>query len=47
MMRDVKNSAGKLVCRVDDETGTVEIVRSGTKTLLRLLPDGTFDIHNE
>lgn len=33
-MQDVKNSRGKLVCRINPETLTVEIVNKGQKTIV-------------
>ena len=45
-MRDIKNNAGKLVCRLDEKAGIVEIVHKGCKTLIHFMPDGTAAIIN-
>jgi hypothetical protein len=45
-MREIRNSAGKLVCQIDDDTHTILIVRSGNWTRLRMLPDGTIEVLN-
>ena len=39
-MRDIKNSKGKLVCRLDEKAHIIEIVQKGCKTLIRFMPDG-------
>ena len=36
-MMEIRNSCGKLLCRVDIKTKTVEIVIKGQKTLIQLL----------
>lgn len=38
-MMEIRNSCGKLLCRVDIKTKTVEIVIKGQKTLIQLLND--------
>jgi len=43
MMKDVKNSAGKLVCRVDADAKLVEIVHKGLMTTIRFLPNGEIE----
>ena len=40
MMKSVNNTNGKLVCKVDEEKKTVEIVKKGFKTVLRFTNDG-------
>jgi len=45
-MRDIKNSKGKLVCRLDEKATIVEIVQKGCKTLIHFKPDGTVKIIN-
>ncbi|CUH96368.1 hypothetical protein P22_2458 [Propionispora sp. 2/2-37] len=45
-MRDIRNSKGKLVCRLDEKAGIVEIVYKGCKTLIRFKSDGTAEIIN-
>ena len=43
-MKDIKNSAGKLVCRVDMSTLLVEIVHKGIVTTVRFLPDNQIEV---
>jgi hypothetical protein len=43
-MREVRNLDRKLVCRVDDAQGIVEIALKNCKTLIRLTPDGKIEI---
>jgi len=45
-MRDIRNTDGKLVCRVDEIGGIIEIVHKGCKTLIRFKPDGTTEVIN-
>jgi len=45
-MRDIRNARGKLVCRLDEKAGVVEIVHKGCKTLICFKPDGTAEIIN-
>jgi len=45
-MRCVKNCKGKLVCRVDEQTCTVEIVQKGCKTLICFKTNGIVEISN-
>ncbi|NLH45850.1 MAG: hypothetical protein GX451_06970 [Acholeplasmataceae bacterium] len=45
-MRDIRNARGKLVCRLDEKAGIVEIVHKGCKTLIFIKPDGTAEIIN-
>ena len=45
-MRCVKNGKGKLVCRVNEQTCTVEIVQKGCKTLICFQPNGIVEISN-
>lgn len=45
-MQDVKNAAGKLVCRIDTRMGIVEIIHKGCKTLIHFNPDGTVRVVN-
>jgi len=37
-MQEVRNSSGKLVCRIDPKTLTVEIVSKGKKTVIVFFP---------
>ncbi|TEB04359.1 hypothetical protein Psch_04086 [Pelotomaculum schinkii] len=45
-MREIKNSNGKLVCRIDEMASIFEIVHKGYKTLIRFKPDGTAEVIN-
>ncbi len=45
-MQDVRNSADKLVCRIDRPTRTVEIALKGCITTIRFLDDGQVEIIN-
>ncbi|SHJ11618.1 hypothetical protein SAMN02745170_01767 [Propionispora hippei DSM 15287] len=43
-MKDIKNCAGKLVCRVDPNTQLVEIVHKGIVTTVRFLPENQIEV---
>lgn len=45
-MLDVRNSDGRLVCQLDEETGDVVIEVKGRKTLIRYKPDGKPEVVN-
>lgn len=45
-MQDIRNSDGRLVCRLDEATGTVEISIKGCTTLIKRKPDGTMEVVN-
>ena len=45
-MREVRNLDSKLVCRVDDARGIVEIAQRNCKTVIRLKPEGKIEIIN-
>ena len=45
-MKDVRNGADRLVCRIDETQKTVEIVLKGFKTVIRFLDNGQVLIHN-
>jgi len=45
-MQNIRNIQGKLVCRIDETQGIVEIVRKGYKTLIHFKPDGTAEVIN-
>lgn len=45
-MEEVRNSQGKLVCRVDKSSKTVEIVLKGSITLIRFTDDGKINVTN-
>jgi predicted NAD/FAD-binding protein len=45
-MREVRNSDGRLVCRIDEATGTVEIRIKGCVTRIERRPDGKMIIVN-
>jgi len=40
-MSEIRNLDGKLVCRVDEASGIVEIKVKGCITQIKLNPDGT------
>lgn len=46
-MQEIRNSQGKLVCRVDNASKTVEIVLKGCTTLIRFSNDGTIRVINK
>jgi len=46
-VQNVRNAEGKLVCRIDEQDRTVEIVHKGYTTLIRFKPDGTVEIFNK
>lgn len=39
-MKDIKNSNGKLVCKVDEKNKIIEIVHKGHKTILQFSENG-------
>lgn len=45
-MQEVRNSADKLVCCIDNTQKMVEIVIKGCKTTIKFLDDGTVKIVN-
>jgi hypothetical protein len=45
-MCEIRNSDGRLVCRIDERAGEVEIKAKGCVTLLKLQPDGTISVVN-
>lgn len=45
-MHDVRNSDNRLVCRIDEQTRTVEIVVKGCKTIIRFYDNGTVNVTN-
>jgi len=45
-VREVRNLDRKLVCRVDELNGIVEIALKDCKTLLCLAPDGKIEVIN-
>lgn len=45
-MKEVRNLDGRLVCRLDATTGTVEIKIKDCTTLIKRHPDGTIDVVN-
>ena len=45
-MREVRNSEGRLVCRVDERTGAVEISIKGCVTLIERTQDGGIKVVN-
>jgi hypothetical protein len=45
-MQDIKNSSGKLVCRIDATEKIVEIVHKGICTVIHILDNGTCEVIN-
>ena len=45
-MQDIRNSKGKLVCRVDRKSRTVEISVKGDITVIRFTNDGEMKVTN-
>ena len=45
-MREIRNSEGRLVCRVDEITGTVEIIVKNCVTLIERTKDGEIKVVN-
>ena len=45
-MLDVRNSDGRLVCKVDERTGAVEIKTKNCKTIIKPKPDSRPEIIN-
>jgi hypothetical protein len=45
-MRDIRNLAGKLICRLDEDIGYIEIKRKGCLALLRFSPKTPVTIQN-
>ncbi|MDR0887016.1 MAG: hypothetical protein LBN22_11840 [Clostridiales Family XIII bacterium] len=46
LMEDVRNSDGRLVCRINRETTHIEIKSKGCITILNQKSDGTIAIDN-
>ena len=46
VMCEIRNIDGRLVCFVDEATGTVEIKIKNCTTLIKRNPDGTTKIEN-
>lgn len=46
-MKEIRNSQGKLVCRIDKRSKTVEIILKGCITLIRFSDDGTISVTNK
>lgn len=45
-MREVRNSDGRLVCRIDETTGTIEIKVKNCTTLIKRNKDGANEVVN-
>lgn len=45
-MQDIRNSQGKLVCRADKDSKSVEIAVKGNVTVIRFTDDGKIKIVN-
>ena len=46
-MQEIRNNSGKLVCRIDKPTKTVEIAVKGSVTTIRFSDDGTIKVTNK
>ena len=45
-MEVIKNATGKTVCCVDAKDKSIEIVQKGITTIIRFLPDSTYEVIN-
>ena len=45
-MSEIRNLDGKLVCRIDHVSGTLEIKVKDCITLIKVNPDGTTEVVN-
>ena len=45
-MRDVKNSDGRLVAKLDEQSDTIVILQKGYETRITRKSDGTYEIVN-
>ena len=45
-MKEIRNTDGKLVATVDEESGTVIILRHECVTTFRLKPGGIIEVNN-
>ena len=45
-MSEIRNLDGKLVCRIDHASGTLEIKVKGCITLIKVNSDGTTEVVN-
>lgn len=45
-MQNIRNSQGKLVCRIDKDSKTVEISTKGNITVIRFFENGKVTIKN-
>ena len=45
-MREVRNSDGLLVCRIDETTGTVEIIIKRCVTLIKRIDNDKYEVVN-
>ncbi len=45
-MREIRNSDGRLVCRINERTGAVEISVKGCVTLIQRTHDGKVEVVN-
>lgn len=45
-MTEIRNSQGKLVCRADKDSKTVEIAVKGNITVIRFTDDGKIKVTN-
>ena len=45
-MREIRNKDGRLVCKINDTTGAIQIINKGCVTLIERDDDGEFKISN-
>lgn len=46
-MQEIRNSSGKLVCRVDTSSKTIEIILKGCITIISFSGDGALKVINK
>ena len=46
-MKEVRNEDNRLVCCINEDTGTVEIIVKGRTTLIHMMPDGSMEVINK
>lgn len=45
-MQEIRNSVGKLICRIEKDSKTVEIAVKGCVTTIRFSDDGKINVTN-
>ena len=46
-MREIRNSDGRLVCKIDEHTGAIEISVKGCVTVIKQTKDGGIKVVNK